>query len=132
VGCSFDGSVSDLGCDTDLDEAALDCVFGALAEDGPMRWVMAVENSYIFVGETKRVTHHRLDERTYLRHTTYSYANDVGESRYSWSYGAFHASSAMWMACEGIASLHDRFECLMDLAGEACSDPAELVCPESE
>jgi hypothetical protein len=132
VACTGYADLDPATCEYDLDVAALQCVFDALAEGQPMAWRTTLFGSGQFFEDDTWHEYRRLDATTYARFTGHYMWGDNGPSEYTeYSFDAFELPESEWMDCEALADDYQRFGCLHRLAarGEPCADPALLVCP---
>jgi hypothetical protein len=123
------GSVT---CEDELDVAALQCVFDALAEGQPMGWRTTLYGTHQFFQEDTWNEYRRLDATTYARFAGhYWFGHSPPSGHTEGSFDAFELPESEWMDCEALADDYHRFMCLHRLAayGEPCADPALLVCP---
>jgi hypothetical protein len=123
------GSVT---CEDELDVAALQCVFDALAEGQPMGWRTTLYGTHQFFQDDTWNEYRRLDATTYARFAGhYWFGHSPPSGHTEGSFDAFELPESEWMHCEALADDYHRFMCLHRLAadGEPCADPALLICP---
>jgi hypothetical protein len=134
VTCTFDGSTSWPTCEADLDVAALQCVFDALAEGQPITWTTHQSDT---AWNQWDVTHReflRLDATTYVRYGVHRYGNHLeGDGPSHYSFEGLEIPESAWMECDAAGDDYERFNCLHALGGEGepCPDPSTLMCPPS-
>lgn len=131
VACAFNSSVSWPTCEADLDVAALECVFDALAEDQPFAWTTRRYDTYPFASDSSWREFQRLDPTTYVVFDEHHFGNDVGDGGSEYSYAALEIPESKWLACDALADDYERFNCLHGLAfaAEPCANPSALICP---
>jgi hypothetical protein len=129
--CTFDSSLSWPTCETLVDVAALQCVFDALAEGQPFRWFTNLYDTYGFAWDDALHQFQRLDATTYIAYRDYRFGNGVDPGWTEQTFAGLEIQDSDWMACEAVASEHERFNCLHALAeqGQPCADPSVLLCP---
>lgn len=132
VTCTFDGSTSWPTCEADLDVAALQCVFDALAEGQPFRWSTSQSDTYVNSWHDSIRRFLRLEGTTYVlygeeRMGNHSEFDTYNEHRFV----GVEIPESAWLECDAAPSDYDRFNCLhaLESAGEPCADPSALICP---
>jgi hypothetical protein len=133
VSCTFDSSTSWPTCEADLDVAALQCVFDALAEGQPIAWTTYQHDTYAFAHDSSWREFSRLDATTYVRYHVHNVGNDVEPGTVDYRFEGLEIPEAAWMQCDALGDDYERFNCLHALSGEGetCIDPLALSCPPS-